>query len=1359
MSKRILIFFVFSIIFSFNVDSQSTFPMKDTIVAECDGIHTDSDAKIFPAGQYNANEDFTFSICPGTGATIYYTFTSFYTESLLDTLTFFNGPDILSPRLGQYSGNLNASLPGTIIANSGCLTIHFKSDGVLEFPGWIANWNTYAPVVTPPTLNISAIEPPECDSISFLIEFDKNVQCDSIVSSNVTFTGYNPPTVSNITKVGCVSDSSRYARIWLSTPFVYNCEYIMNMNINIPDICDSVYNFNIKDTFDFVNCNLFAQLTTTYDSLCFGDCADLEVTNAATCNTYSYAWSNGLPATAGPHNVCPLVTTKYYVTVTESTTGKQYTDSVTIKILDTLDKNLDIFTNTSEPPQCNNRFFKVRFDKSIPCYFIDSGVFTLTSSAGIFNITNVIPLNCVNGMLDSVRIRINPKFSQNCEYYLDFNLNFTDSCEGPISIFAQDTFLITDCPFTLNTTYNDTICVNNCTNITAVVSGCDGYTYLWSNGLPNLAGPFNICPIGDTTFYLQVTEISTGLILLDTITISILNPTINAVSPMCVYDLPINLTAQTMGGIWTGNGISSTTLGTFDPSLAGAGTHLITYTFNSCIDTVLISITDPNAGPNRNLCASGIPVSLFAGTPTGGIWTGLNVNSTTAQFTPSVYGNFTAYYTVNGCLDSINILVDTIEFSYLTDTVCGNSPAIYIPFTPIGGTWSGTGIISASSGIFDPSTANNGSNLVNYFFKGCSDTVNMVVVSVDAGPDTNACPSQLPFNLASASPLSGSWSGNGITDTNAGTFNPSATVGNWMSNLVYTFKGCADTLLMDVVQTNIVQDTLYYCPSQDSVLLASIPGLTTNPNYGTWSGNGVTTYGTNSYLYPNFLGNGFHTIFYDKNTCQDSIIIAIYPDSLSYTDTIICNTVLPFKLDSVNNFSGATWLGIGITNSTTGLFDPSLATIGVNVITYKTQGGICDKTINVTVNQFTAANIILPDTFCFINQNITIPVVPVGGTWSGTGNYNKTLGVFNPAVAGPGIHQIIYSFGSGACYTTDEKNIVVRDSILATLASSTDTICLGDNATLTATAIGGYPNPTYTYSWSHSAITTNTDVVSPTVTTQYIATINDGCSEPSSDTTTVTVLSISPTVFTSPPVCFGEIGYVSYDITQKSIYNFIWTRPSVLGDTIFGIGNDSAYLRISNSFGCYIDTFLVIPGYGYLKADFDLNPNSYPKCLSSQDKTITVIDKSTGAVTGTWDFGDGNTLPYVTTNVSETNTYANGGNYIVTLIVKNNGPCFDTLTKDICVSDQVFFIADIFSPNGDGVNDILYVRSSEAEELSFRVFDRWGKMVFESIDVDQGWDGTYKGRELEAGVYFWYVTMKLVSGEELNEKGDATLKR
>ena len=129
---------------SFGIKGQMTFTMKDTTVAECDGIHTDSDLKTFPTGHYLANEDYIFSICPGQGATIYYSFTSFHTESLLDTLTFFDGPNILSPRLGQYSGNLNGALPATIVANSGCLTIQFTSDAVLEFPGWVANWNSTA---------------------------------------------------------------------------------------------------------------------------------------------------------------------------------------------------------------------------------------------------------------------------------------------------------------------------------------------------------------------------------------------------------------------------------------------------------------------------------------------------------------------------------------------------------------------------------------------------------------------------------------------------------------------------------------------------------------------------------------------------------------------------------------------------------------------------------------------------------------------------------------------------------------------------------------------------------------------------------------------------------------------------------------------------------------------------------------------------------------------------------------------------------------------------------------------------------------------------------------------------------------
>ena len=1338
--------------------SQQTFPMKDTTVVECDGIHTDSDLKTFPSGHYLANEDYTFSICPGTGATIYYTFTSFHTESLIDSVTFYNGPDTTSPRIGTYSGNLNGALPPTIVANSGCLTITFKSDGVLEFPGWIANWVSTAPPVLEPKLEVSSLAPPTCDSTSFLIEFDQNIHCDSITSATSRIIGFNAPNIVNVSKVGCVNDSSRFARIWLDSAFIYNCEYQLEMEINIPDICDSVYSFTILDTFDFTNCDISATLSATYDSICFGDCANIEVTTPSTCNTYSYNWSNGLPSTPGPHSVCPTITTTYSVLVTETTSGKTFNDSVTIKVLDTVEKDYQISVNSSEPPQCNDQFFIVKLSNPLRCDLLDSAIFTLTSSAGSYMVTNVYPLSCTNNVLDSVRLRINPSFTRNCDYILNFNLNFIDSCEGAVSITARDTFQITDCSFTLRTVYNDTLCYSNCTSVRAVASGCSGYSYNWSNGLPNSSGPFSICPIGDTTFYVTVTELSTGLVLIDTIEIKSIDPTIASVSPLCSYDTAFNLVASTLGGTWSGIGIIDPSAGTFDPNSAGAGTHLITYQLNSCQDTIIILVTSAEAGPDLNLCASGIPVNLTTGTPTGGIWGGTYVSTTLGSFTPTIHGNFTSYYNVNGCVDSLNVLVDTISFAFETDTLCSNSAPIYIPFSPIGGSWSGSGIISASSGIFSPSTANNGSNLVSYFYKGCRDTVNMVINTVSAGIDTNSCPSQSAFNLSPGIPSGGVWNGTGVSSI--GLFTPATLSGNWNTNLVYSYRGCSDSIQMQVVQTNIIPDTIFLCPSLDSLLVRSISTLLTEPNYGSWSGTGIQTFGTQHYIYPRNLGHGFHTIFYDKNSCQDSVTIAIYPDTLTITDTTVCSTQTAFMLDPVNNMAGAIWQGTGITNSQTGMFDPSVAGVGTHIITYQTQGNVCNKIISVTVYQFVTAAITLPDTFCFATNSITIPAIPSGGTWSGTGNYNQTTGTLNPALAGPGMHQIIYSYGSGVCRTSDEKNIVVRDSILADLTSSADTICLGNSVNLVGFASGGFPSPSYSYSWSHSLANTNTLTESPISTTQYIFTVNDGCSNPNSDTVNVVVLSITPTLITNPISCFGELGFASYDLTQKSIYTVNWTRPVSLADTIIGTVKDSVFLTISNRFGCSLDTFMVMPGYDFLQANFTMNPDIYPRCLSSEEKTVIVTDGSVGVTQGFWDFGDATTpLPYTIGNSIETHTYSGGGTFTVSLVVKNTGPCFDTLTRDLCVSEIPFFIADIFSPNGDGMNDFLYVRSSEAEKIEFLVFDRWGKLLFESDDVNIGWDGTYKGRKAEEGVYFFSVKMTLISGEEVLEKGDITLIR
>ncbi len=93
-----------------------------------------------------------------------------------------------------------------------------------------------------------------------------------------------------------------------------------------------------------------------------------------------------------------------------------------------------------------------------------------------------------------------------------------------------------------------------------------------------------------------------------------------------------------------------------------------------------------------------------------------------------------------------------------------------------------------------------------------------------------------------------------------------------------------------------------------------------------------------------------------------------------------------------------------------------------------------------------------------------------------------------------------------------------------------------------------------------------------------------------------------------------------------------------------------------------------------------------------------------------------------------------------------------------CNSDDVF-VPNTFTPNGDGKNDILYVRSNSVQEIYFAVYNRWGEMVFETNDIHKGWDGIYKGELANTDVYAWYVTAKCYNGDEVKKKGNVTLVR
>jgi gliding motility-associated-like protein len=87
------------------------------------------------------------------------------------------------------------------------------------------------------------------------------------------------------------------------------------------------------------------------------------------------------------------------------------------------------------------------------------------------------------------------------------------------------------------------------------------------------------------------------------------------------------------------------------------------------------------------------------------------------------------------------------------------------------------------------------------------------------------------------------------------------------------------------------------------------------------------------------------------------------------------------------------------------------------------------------------------------------------------------------------------------------------------------------------------------------------------------------------------------------------------------------------------------------------------------------------------------------------------------------------------------------------------YVPNIFSPNGDGNNDVLYVRGQNLKELSFAVYNRWGQLVFESKDINLGWDGTHKQSKCESGVYFYYVEAMDEDGNTLRKKGNVSLIR
>jgi len=93
-----------------------------------------------------------------------------------------------------------------------------------------------------------------------------------------------------------------------------------------------------------------------------------------------------------------------------------------------------------------------------------------------------------------------------------------------------------------------------------------------------------------------------------------------------------------------------------------------------------------------------------------------------------------------------------------------------------------------------------------------------------------------------------------------------------------------------------------------------------------------------------------------------------------------------------------------------------------------------------------------------------------------------------------------------------------------------------------------------------------------------------------------------------------------------------------------------------------------------------------------------------------------------------------------------------------CEEPEIY-IPNSFSPNGDRVNDEIYVYGGQIKELLFRIYDRWGEKVFETKQPGQGWDGFYRGKRVTPGVFVYYVEATCYDNQKFFKKGNITVIR
>ncbi len=234
-------------------------------------------------------------------------------------------------------------------------------------------------------------------------------------------------------------------------------------------------------------------------------------------------------------------------------------------------------------------------------------------------------------------------------------------------------------------------------------------------------------------------------------------------------------------------------------------------------------------------------------------------------------------------------------------------------------------------------------------------------------------------------------------------------------------------------------------------------------------------------------------------------------------------------------------------------------------------------------------------------------------------------------------------------------------------------------------------------------------------------------------------------------VCSGE----SITLTAINALSSKWSNGSTNQSITVSPTSDIQYQLIGKT-SCSIDTvYQNITVHQKPQAEFIYSPD-----LPVVGEIINLTYTGTPVTTYSW-YNDLNILFSDQSNPMY--TIENHDNTIISLFVANQFGCIDSISKTIITNGTInIWIPNSFTPNGDGLNDVFKAESlSEVSDFNLYIYNRWGQLVFESNNVNIGWDGKFSGEEAQQGVYTWVLTYQSDHNRKIvsRKNGQVTLLR